>query len=91
MYYPSSENKGADQLCGYCKADLHVWFCIIMQIVGFPMRWLVCMLANYTYTCAVVMRKIAFEFLSKQISSWMFSHIFEHSVLEFIEKKIIRT
>ena len=28
LYYPSSENKGADQLCGYCKADLHLCDCI---------------------------------------------------------------
>ena len=23
-----SENKGADQLCGHCAADLHLFFCI---------------------------------------------------------------
>ena len=28
LYYQCSENKGADQLCGYCKADLHLCFCI---------------------------------------------------------------
>ena len=26
MYYPSSENKGADQLRGYREADLHLCF-----------------------------------------------------------------
>ena len=26
MYYPSSENKGADQLCSYCTADLRLCF-----------------------------------------------------------------
>ena len=26
MYYPSSENKGADQLCSYCEADLRLCF-----------------------------------------------------------------
>ena len=26
MYYPSSENKGADQLRSYCEADLHLCF-----------------------------------------------------------------
>ena len=26
MYYPCSENKGADQLRGYCEADLRVYF-----------------------------------------------------------------
>ena len=26
LYYPSSENKGADQLCRYCTADLRFCF-----------------------------------------------------------------
>ena len=26
MYYPCSENKGADQLCSYCTADLRLCF-----------------------------------------------------------------
>ena len=26
MYYPSGENKGADQLCSYCTADLRLCF-----------------------------------------------------------------
>ena len=26
LYYPSSVNKGADQLCSYCTADLHLCF-----------------------------------------------------------------
>ena len=34
MYYPCSENKGADQLCSYCTADLRLCF-EHMQIVGF--------------------------------------------------------
>ena len=34
LYYPCSENKGADQLRGYV-------FVFPMQIVGFPMRRLV--------------------------------------------------
>ena len=28
LYYPCSENKGADQLRGYREADLHLCFCI---------------------------------------------------------------
>ena len=28
MYYPFSKNKGADQLCCYCTADLRLCFCI---------------------------------------------------------------
>ena len=26
LYYPSSENKGADQFCGYREADLRLCF-----------------------------------------------------------------
>ena len=36
MYYPSSENKGADQLRGSGSASLFS----PMQIAGFPMGWL---------------------------------------------------
>ena len=28
LYYPCSENKGADQLRSYCEADLRLCFCI---------------------------------------------------------------
>ena len=33
MYYPCSENKGADQLLGYRKADLHLCFRIFKNPV----------------------------------------------------------
>ena len=39
MYYPYSENKGADQLRSYREADLRL--CFHMQIVGFFMRQLI--------------------------------------------------
>ena len=29
LYYPSSENKGANQLCGYCTADMRLCFRIL--------------------------------------------------------------
>ena len=41
MFYPCSENKGADQLRSYCEADLRLCFLSRMQIVGFPMRGLI--------------------------------------------------
>ena len=28
LHCPCSENKGADQLCSYCTADLRLCFCI---------------------------------------------------------------
>ena len=33
LYYLCSENKGADQLCGYCEADLRLCFCICKTLV----------------------------------------------------------
>ena len=33
LYYPSSENKGADQLRGYREADLCLWFRICRLLV----------------------------------------------------------
>ena len=33
MYYPSSENKGADQLRGYHEADLRLCFRICKHLV----------------------------------------------------------
>ena len=35
MYYPSSENKGADQLRSYCEADLRLCFRLYRLLV-FP-------------------------------------------------------
>ena len=37
LYYPSSENNGANQLRSYCEAD-HASLFSRMQIVGFLMR-----------------------------------------------------
>ena len=33
LYYPSSENKGADQLCSYCTADLRLCFRLSILLV----------------------------------------------------------
>ena len=33
MYYPSSENKGADQLRGYREADLRLCLCLCRLLV----------------------------------------------------------
>ena len=54
LYYPSSENKGADQLRGnreadYREADLRLCFSP-MQIVGFLIRRLICCLVLHQST-----------------------------------------
>ena len=35
LYYPCSENKGADQLRSYCEADLRLCF-HLCRLLGFP-------------------------------------------------------
>ena len=37
MYYPSSENKGADQLRSYCEADLRLCFRLCRLLVAHTM------------------------------------------------------
>ena len=39
LYYPCSENKGVDQMCRYCTADLRLCFGFGKKI-GFLMTWL---------------------------------------------------
>ena len=33
LYYPCSENKGADQLCSYCETDLRLCFRLCRLLV----------------------------------------------------------
>ena len=40
LYYPCSENKGADQLCGHRTVDLRLCFRICSR-AGFLMTWLI--------------------------------------------------
>ena len=47
MYYPSGENKGADQLRGSASLLSH------MQNVGFLGTWLICYDANFKLTIDV--------------------------------------
>ena len=35
LYYPCRENKGADQLCSYCEADLRLCF-RLSRLMFFP-------------------------------------------------------
>ena len=35
------ENRGADQLCGYCTSDLHLDLFSHMQNAGFLMTWVI--------------------------------------------------
>ena len=36
LYYPSSENKGADQLRSYCEAGLRLFFFRLGRLLVFP-------------------------------------------------------
>ena len=41
MYYPFSENKGADQMCSYCTADLRNCFRICKLLLFYAVNFLV--------------------------------------------------
>ena len=51
LYYPSSKNKGANQLCSYCTADLRLCFCI-------GRIWLSHGGAHFTLQIAIVLKKL---------------------------------
>ena len=42
LYYPCSENKGADQLRGYREADLHLCFCLCRLLFSHEAAHLLC-------------------------------------------------
>ena len=52
MYYPSSENKGADQLRGYREADLRLCFRLCRLLV-FPMGRLI-QLSSINIICIIL-------------------------------------
>ena len=50
LYYPSSENKGTDQLCSYCSADLRLCFYTPgIYADGYSFRFSVC-----PFVCSLV-------------------------------------
>ena len=49
VYYLCSENKGADQLCSYCKADLRLCFRICTMLVFSCPGSLVCLLFFFIF------------------------------------------
>ena len=64
MYYQCSENKGTDQLRGYCEADLRLFS--HMRIVGFLMRRLVYVVYLFYFVhCAVYLSKLLTKHIEK--------------------------
>ena len=53
MYYPRSENKGADQLRGYRKADLRLCFRICKKPFSHDVAHLL-MSNNYYFNCIFI-------------------------------------
>ena len=52
LYYPCSENRGADQLCSYCTADLRFCFRIGKNPV-FSWRGTVCFYIQFASQVAL--------------------------------------
>ena len=77
MYYPCSENKGADQLQGNSEADLRLCFSH-MQIVGFLMRWLI-RCSMWLTTC------ISCSYLQKTIKPLASYEASDRLIYEFVK------
>ena len=82
LYYPSSENKGADQLCGYCEADLRLCFRLCRLLV-FPRGGSYCdirklseFLSTFNINWAVDSQKMAkamkFVFCKKRAGDYLY-------------------
>ena len=52
LYYPCSENKGTDQLCSYCTADLRHCLSIGKILFVFFMMWLI------IFSCLILLTKM---------------------------------
>ena len=62
MYYPISKNKGADQLCSYCTADLRLCFRIGKNPVFLP---------RGSPTLGYLNRKKFYPIDSSSLASWL--------------------
>ena len=61
LYYPNSENKGADQLCGYREADLRLCFRICRLLVfsrGGSFLWIVFFVWRFIKRLSVMAKEI---------------------------------
>ena len=56
LYYPFSENKGADQLRSYCEADLRLCFRICRLFIF--MRWLI-----YFTDCSIIFVSVSHKII----------------------------
>ena len=84
LYYPSSENKGADQLLSYCEADLRLCFRLCRLLVfpwGGSITDIVYMLSRdieFSYAPVSVMGiETKFENSIENRNVHMYEHLFE--------------
>ena len=64
MYYPCSENKGADQLRGYREADLRLYFCPCKLLVFSRTG------SNYSYGIVINSNDYACTGITKHFSTF---------------------
>ena len=78
LYYPYSENKGADQLCSYCPADLRLCLFSHMQKAGFLITrlilWLKVCFSDFRASTSLAMN--VFETCLGQQKTKMYVHLF---------------
>ena len=93
LHYPSSENKGADQLRGYREADLRLCF-LIRKTLVFSWRGshcngpLICIFAWFCHQwCHAYMQRSmqkAFEYLQRLVFVWR-CNLWGKAIIELIE------
>ena len=75
LYYPCSENKGADQLCSHCTADLHLCFRIAKILFSHDAAHTVCTaeikITAQNSTDFVDKSGIIFTILERSIMLWV--------------------
>ena len=80
MYHPSGENKGADQLCSYCTADLRLCFRICKLLVSHAAAQIIIFLDPVVQSIVSLTISLRHKFV-KQMSAKV-----TNTLLFFVEK-----
>ena len=78
MYYPCSENKGADQLCSYRKADLRLCFSHMQNVRFLKTRLIYSTKKNLSAIQYIEVDKLQIE-LNKQMFAKLISFLTKYN------------
>ena len=75
LYYPCSENKGADQLRSYCEADLRLWFRMCKYYTKYKSNTN-CIWQRITKTCPCNIQRFFSAVISENYIHWKMFEVF---------------